>query len=132
MLKEFFRKLFGGRADSTKLYALDETIYESLLYLAHQHKTTPEEIVKDLVDQALVLETNDADIMHRWDQLTGREKEVTALICLGYTSKQIAVKLSIAEGTVRTHARRILHKFDVSSRDVLRERLRNWNFSKWD
>ena len=48
--------------------------------------------------------------------LSGREKEVLALVARGSTNKEIAGKLVISEHTARNHLSRILDKLDLSSR----------------
>ena len=42
--------------------------------------------------------------------LSPRERQVTALICQGYTNRQIACRLTISPETVKSHASSILHK----------------------
>jgi DNA-binding NarL/FixJ family response regulator len=46
---------------------------------------------------------------------TAREFEVLQLICEGYTSKEIALRLSIGFKTVVTHRARLMHKAGVQS-----------------
>jgi len=54
--------------------------------------------------------------------LTSREKEVINLMAKGYTNTEIANKLGISVGTVRTHVTNILQKLNVHSRrDAVRE-----------
>jgi len=53
------------------------------------------------------------------DPLTVREQEVLQLILAGKSNREIAVALSISENTVKTHARNIFSKYDVSSRAEL-------------
>ena len=48
--------------------------------------------------------------------LSGREREVLALVAQGLTNKQIAANLFISENTVRNHVSRILEKLDLSRR----------------
>ena len=48
--------------------------------------------------------------------LTGRELDVLRLIVKGFANKEIAVSLSISEGTVKTHVNNILSKLGVSDR----------------
>jgi non-specific serine/threonine protein kinase len=49
-------------------------------------------------------------------QLTPREREVAALVADGLTNPQIAERLFISPGTVRTHVERILGKLGLTSR----------------
>ncbi len=50
------------------------------------------------------------------DPLTGREVEVLQLVALGKSNLEIAEKLVISEGTVRTHVSNILSKLHLASR----------------
>ena len=49
-------------------------------------------------------------------QLSGREREVLALVAAGRTNRQIANELLISEHTVRRHLQNIFVKIDVPSR----------------
>lgn len=51
----------------------------------------------------------------RLASLTEREREVLAEVCTGATNPEIAASLHMAEGTVKTHIGRLLHK--TQSRD---------------
>ncbi len=53
------------------------------------------------------------------DPLTVREQEVLKLILSGKSNRDIAAALFISENTVKTHARNIFSKYDVSSRAEL-------------
>jgi DNA-binding NarL/FixJ family response regulator len=48
--------------------------------------------------------------------LTDRETEVLRLVASGRSNKEIALQLSIAEKTVKTHVGNILNKLGVASR----------------
>jgi len=53
------------------------------------------------------------------DPLTVREQEVLQLLLSGKSNREIAGDLFISENTVKTHARNIFSKYDVSSRAEL-------------
>lgn len=59
------------------------------------------------------------------DPLTGREKEVLALLLGGKSNRGISQALFISESTVKTHVHSILSKYDVSSRAELISTLLN-------
>lgn len=75
--------------------------------------------LKEMIDQSInevaqarnqLIPQNEArDLIAR---LTPREKEVLGLIVEGLLSKQIAVKLGCAEGTIKLHRSRMLDKTD--------------------
>jgi PAS domain S-box-containing protein len=51
--------------------------------------------------------------------LTGREREVVALVALGHRRREIAAQLFISDATVKTHLRNAMHKLDVHSQAQL-------------
>lgn len=48
--------------------------------------------------------------------LTYRERQILALLAEGFSNKQIADNLNIAEGTVKVHMKALMRKLDVQSR----------------
>ncbi len=64
-----------------------------------------------------------------WRTLTPRQQEVAALICGGYTNREIAQRLNISVSTVKTHIRSILPKFGLNSKDQLQQYFEGWDFS---
>ncbi|MET8427874.1 LuxR C-terminal-related transcriptional regulator [Nocardia sp. NPDC004860] len=49
-------------------------------------------------------------------QLTAREREVLALLASGATNAQVADRLTVAESTVKSHVKHILHKMGAPNR----------------
>lgn len=50
------------------------------------------------------------------DELTDREREVLRLVGTGLTNTAIATRLSVTEGTVKTHLNRVMTKLRLTSR----------------
>ena len=63
-----------------------------------------------------------------WESLTKRQKEVVALICQGYSTRQAATRLDTQTGSVNSHLSKAMRKFGVDSRQELRALLANWDF----
>lgn len=58
-------------------------------------------------------------------ELSEREKEVAWLVCRGFTNRQIAEELFIAETTVKKHVTHVYEKCCASGRKELKERWQN-------
>ena len=54
--------------------------------------------------------------LRAWEQLTVREQEVAALVCLGHSNREIANRLSIAPSMAKTHVRNVLQKFHLNAK----------------
>ena len=48
--------------------------------------------------------------------ITPRQQDVLSLIAVGYSNKEIALNLRLAEGTVKLHVTALLKVLDVSNR----------------
>ncbi len=59
---------------------------------------------------------NDFESLEPPDPLTEREVEIVRLMTGGYSNREIAEALSVAEGTVKNHISNILSKFGVRDR----------------
>lgn len=120
----------AGRQQRT--FALDAHLEQSLRQLADQEQRPPEEILQTLIEAGLQHRRQNEEAWRCWKLLTPREQEVAALVCLGYTNRQIAVRLGVTPDTIKTHVRNLLVKFNLHQRSQLRERLAGWDFSAWE
>jgi DNA-binding CsgD family transcriptional regulator len=112
-------------------YPVSESMHVTLTTLS-QHEGRPEdELIQDLLAAGLTQYYSFDDLWHKWEALSPREQDVAALVCLGYTNKEIGVKLSISPETVKTHLRNVLVKFGLQNRTELRLSMKAWDFSAW-
>jgi DNA-binding CsgD family transcriptional regulator len=120
------------RPSKPRKYGLDVSLQPLLESMAEHQQRSPDEMVSDLVDEAISRRQLDADLWRRWLSLSPREQQVAALTCLNYTNPQIAAKLGVAVETVRTHTRNAQMKFNVNSKSDLRVLLSEWDFSAFE
>ena len=132
MLTRLFKRLGLQRAPETQKYALDASLHVALNSLAEEQQRSPDEMASDLLGEALSRRQIDTELLHKWESLSLRQQQVTALICLGYTNRQIAAKLGISIATVHTHSGNIQGTFGVNSKADLRYLLVGWDFNGWD
>jgi DNA-binding CsgD family transcriptional regulator len=128
-----FLYLIGLRpTPGPRTYEISESLQVTLSTLA-AHEGRPEpELILDLLAAGLTHYRDLEERWRAWDSLTVREKQVAALVCLGYANRQIAARLVLSEATVKFHSRHLLKKFDVRNRAQLRQVLANWDFHGWD
>ena len=125
------RKWFGLEpAERSRTFQLEQDVLHGLETLALREHRPPEELAKRLLSE-VVWERQAGAVLERWYRLTPREQEVAALICLNLTTQQIADRMVVSHGTVKGYAHHILEKFEVHSRDELRQLLAHWDFSEW-
>jgi DNA-binding CsgD family transcriptional regulator len=98
-----------------------------------RHEGLPEhKLAQNLIASGLSQYYSTDELMQKWGTLSARERDVAALICLGYSNQEIATRLVITTGTVKTHITNILRKFQLKSRHELRNLLAHWDFSAWE
>ena len=119
------------RTKRRRLYALDEALDIALIEQAEKEQRPAEEYHADLVAFALAQRQAFEDLNRRWEALSVREQDVTALTCLGYTNRQIAAKLKLKPETVKGYVQKVMIKFRLHGKGELRIRLGSWDFSKW-
>ncbi len=111
--------VLAGIKAGAKGYLLKDV---SLAELVNAVKTVAEggTVVKPAVTQRLLkgLENLQTDFysLEQPDPLTERETEILRLMAGGYSNKEIANSLGVAEGTVKNHVSNILSKMGVRDR----------------
>lgn len=128
-LRELFQKKKGE--DEPRIFLKDEEIVTLVRKVAQQQGRSEEEVMTDFTKAGWDQLQQEKEMMERWDSLSQRERQVVALICLGYRNYQIAEKLVIAPETVKTHLQNIFAKFNLRSSKELRFALKDWNFIEW-
>ena len=112
-------------------YAFDDSLIAEVVELAKQEQVTEEVMATELMATAISLRKTNRVMKEQWETLSGREKDVAALTCLGYTNQQIAGKLNISKDTVKGYVRQVLIKFGFRSKGEFLNRLDKWDFSNW-
>ena len=100
------------------------TQVEPFLMFALRRRITDEEAVSTAAETVIVpaakiepVVTSETDTTSDpLEVLTPKEKEVTELICLGYTNSDIARVLFISPHTVNDHTKKIYRKLEIHSR----------------
>ena len=137
----FFKRFFSGRKntreESTRRYSLDESLIDIVSEMAAQQGRSEEEIMAALMKSGLSLQGAEERLWNCWESLTQKEKQITALTCLGYTNRQMAYLMNVSPETIKARLRNIsykfsLHKFQVRTKSDLRLLLESWDFSQWD
>ena len=124
--------ILGLRSDpGPHTYELDANLHTALENLAQREQRPANEVVSELVASGLNRRFSQEDLLQHWQALSPREQDVSALVCLGYTNQQIAVRMSISPETVKTHLHNAMVKFNLHSRSDLRLLLAVWDFSAW-
>ena len=119
------------RTAGRRSFALDASLHSALVELAAREQRPAEQVQADLLAAALVQHKTDEELVQRWQELSRREQDVAAFTCLGYTNRQIAVKLAVSPNTVKGYVRQVLVEFHLHSKNELHMRLGAWDFSRW-
>ena len=113
-------------------HKVSESMQVTLTTLS-QHEGRPEdELIQDLLAAGLTHYYSSDVLLNQWETLSPRERDVAALVCLGYTNKEIGGRLNISPQTVKTHLRNVLVKFNFRTRFELKLSLQGWDFSYWE
>jgi DNA-binding NarL/FixJ family response regulator len=105
---------------------------ERLRQLAARERTSLQALAETLLQEGVAQRLAAGRSREQWQTLSAREQEVSALVCLYYTNRQIASRLNLSDDTVKAHVRNICLKFGLHGREQLRQALAGWDFGSWD
>jgi DNA-binding CsgD family transcriptional regulator len=110
---------------------LEEEMVWMLASLSGSTQQDIEQIAYELLHTAVTNCLADAAYLQLWQELTRREKQTAALVCLGFTNQEIAARMIISVNTVKTHIRSIFSKFGINCKNELQAILSGWDFTEW-
>ena len=131
-LRVLWNRLQPRQSPGPRVFDLSADLVESVCALARQEGRPADDLVAELLAAGLEQRQRDNALWQLWLSLTPREQQVTALVCQGYTYRQVGLQLMISPETVKSHARNILRKFDMHRMDEVRQALGEWDFSAWN
>ena len=114
-----------------RIFAMDVETFDDLHLIADRQNRSPNEVASQLFGQVVQDQDTQSWILYRWEQLSPRQKQITAYVCRGDTTPQIASQLHIAQTTVKTHLEAVLRKYDINSRIALRHLFEPWDLSSY-
>ena len=130
-IRSWMSNVLGRRTPSKCSFQLNERLIASLQEQADLEQISADELAVNLVTKALQERLAMNARLRDWSALSSREQEVSALTCLNYTNRQIAAQLNISPETVKTHIRNALVKFNLRTKQDLKQSLAGWDFSAW-
>lgn len=110
-----------------RLVFMDAEAYDTLCRIAEREQHSPQEVALRLFTQVMREQDAQSEAQRSWEQLSPRQKQIAAHVCRGGTTRQIAVTLSISQTTVKSHVEAVMRKFNVNSREALRQLLFDWD-----
>ncbi|GAB1469438.1 hypothetical protein MASR2M66_03140 [Chloroflexota bacterium] len=130
-----FLYLIGKRSTPgprTYRFDLSDSLQVTLSTIAKDEGRPENELIPELLNAGLTQYVSNERLWKKWEALSPREKDVAALVCLGYTNREIGARLSISSETVKDRLETALKKFNFTKRTELRDLLSIWDFSEWE
>jgi DNA-binding CsgD family transcriptional regulator len=115
---KFLKQLWMGSQHGKRKYSYD---VEDLAHLQSPLRTADPSYDSNVDERS-----------KRWVSLSPREQDVTALTCLRYTNPQIAARLGLSIGTVRSYLEKVLGKLRLQDKTDLRVFFAGWDFSDFE
>ena len=97
--ERFRRPWKRSQPNKKRTYNLDDPLHIELNKIAIQENRTQEEITANVLAAGMYQYRRKDELLQLWYSLSLRERDVTALACLGLTNRQIAARMGIREVT---------------------------------
>jgi DNA-binding CsgD family transcriptional regulator len=130
-----FLYLIGKRSTpGPRSYRFDvsDSLQKTLSTIAKDEGRPENELIPELLNAGLTQYVSNERIWKKWEILSPREKDVAALVCLGYTNREMGARLSISSETVKDRLETAMYKLNITKRAELRLLFANWDFSEWE
>jgi len=130
-----FLYLIGKRpTPGPRTYYLDvsDSLQVTLSTIARDEGRPENELIPELLNAGLTQYNSNESLWIKWESLSPREKGVAALVCLGYTNREIAARLGFSPDTIKSRLQNVLRKFNLHKRSDLRLLFAHWDFSAWE
>jgi DNA-binding NarL/FixJ family response regulator len=111
---------------------VSDSLQVTLSTIAKDEGRPEAELIPELLNAGLNQYTSNESLWKKWESLSPREKDVAALVCLGYTNREIGARLNISSETVKDRLETAMYKFNVAKRTDLRLLFAIWDFSEWE
>ena len=132
-LWERFRRLWRrSQQKNRRSYRLDDPFHIELNNIAIQENRTQEEMTASVLAAGMYQYRRKDELLRLWYSLSGRERDVTALACLGLTNRQIAARMGISPETVKSYLETVLHKLGLRGKAELRVLFADLGFEAWE
>jgi DNA-binding CsgD family transcriptional regulator len=112
------------------VFSKNEQLRRTVREMAVSQRRAESDVYNDILESGMKALSDKHKYEEIWGLLSERERQVTALTCLGYRSYEIAVALGVSYETVRSHSKHIYAKFGLNRKE-LRYALQQWNFDAW-
>ena len=130
-----FLYVIGKRSTpGPRTYHLDvsDSLQVTLSTIAKDEGRPETELIPELLNAGLTQYTSNERLWEKWESLSLREKDVAALVCLGYTNREIGARMNISSETVKDRLETTMNKFNITNRTQLRLLFAKWDFSEWE
>ncbi len=112
------------------VFTRDDRLRRTIREMAVSQRRAEREVYNDLIESGMKALRETGKYEEIWSRLSTREQQVTALICLGFRSYEIAIALGVSYETVRSHSKHIYAKFGLGRKE-LQQTLMQWDFDNW-